>query len=440
VLTAVAIGAACSLIAVLLHRVVHGGRVGVTPLAAYYFIWTLMTVLTVWNPLGFVPVGARTWGAVIVAAVSLTLGYAIGVLGAPRGEGNVREAPPKPTRNLLVALLVGGGLLLLLFMSTLVRLGILIHPGVALYNLRVSLGQGTTSSVGFYFFCCFQLAVPVAALLFYSTRRIRYVFIAVTAGVALMLTSGRTKVTISLLWTAALLALLRNASSVRRRQSIMLACARSACILIFALLGNAIGKTYDNSKPFGRYGSSPQLPVSLVLPAYYLKGTLPTLDQILKTAGGEDGYRNTARPALQLARFAGAPIEVPAKIQIYYSIREPFNLSTYLSPLWRDGRYVGLTLGSFLLGLRAGAAFRWWRMRPSHATLLLTALATVTCLATALDASYTELSVWLQVLCIGLMAKAARAAAKSGTRRRQVLMPAHSLRRADMQSRPRRTR
>ena len=422
-LRALLLAALLSAAALTAHRLVHGGRTGPTPLAAYYATWTASAALAVWNPLEFVPVGRDTWDAALLAAGAVTAGYALALV-ATRRAGRARGAVSADVlRRIVHLLLLLGVPLFALFVPVLLSLGLVDSPATALYRLRVGLAEGGAPSPGFYFFYCFQPLVPASALLFRVTRQKRYAVIAAAAAACLLLTSGRTNATIAILWTAAALALARPPGTRRRRDTGAIVAAGVLTLVVFAVLGAAVGKTYENSHLAQRYGESPPVSRHLVLPVYYVTGPLPTLDQVMQTQGGADSYRNTLRPLLQVAEAAGAPVEAPPKIQPFYAVPGPFNLATYLSPLWRDGGLFGIALGAFLLGCTVGSAYGLWSTRRTAPTLLLAALATTTSLATALDASYNELSVYFQVACIAAAALVVRS---PGSRQGSRPPPAHS--------------
>jgi hypothetical protein len=146
-------------------------------------------------------------------------------------------------------------------------------------------------------------------------------------------------------------------------------------VALFLALGTLIGKSYSNSPLRDQNLLQPTtLPHQLRLPYLYYVGSLPSFDQLVtgQAHGLERGV--TFRPAYQLAHVADPRVHVPVKVQGFYAIPYPFNVSTYLAPLLVDFGALGVIVGSFLLGVLCSWTYLRWVQSPSPAALCMVAL------------------------------------------------------------------
>ncbi len=368
-----------------LHRLLYGRRQGPTPLALLFLGWIPAVSLYLWNPLHLYQLHAKTWGFLSLGVASFVLGYAT-ITWARRGRGAI---PPPPrlkdhltSRQLRAAVrlwwavfILGSGLFLFYVRSFVVGFAPA-QLGNRLFIIRSQLALGQVPA-GFYYFYFYELLVPISLVLARLDRshRRRYIVVGILAFLSLTLTTGRTNATKALLLVLFVFIFEQGHRRVGLRTFSRIAMAGGLVIGMFVILGTLIGKSYSNSPLRDENLLQPtSLPQQARLPYLYYVGSLPSFDQLVtgQAHGLDRGV--TFRPAFQIAHVADRHVRVPVKVQGFYAIPYPFNVSTYLAPLLVDYGAVGVILGSFVLGVLCAGTYLWWLQSPSPSTLCLIAL------------------------------------------------------------------
>jgi oligosaccharide repeat unit polymerase len=400
-LTATALAA----VALATHRAVHPRGVGLTPLAAYLASWVAAITAYLWNPLHFIPLQARTWEVVGLGMAACALGYAVmsahlaRLPAAPHPSGD--EGDAHTLRRLWQGCALASGLLFAAFLFHLSRRYGLANLGVLLFSLRSDLGAGSVPA-GFHFFYFAEPLVPLSLLcaLRFRSQRSRYLLVAAGTTLALLLTSGRTNASKAILWAGAAVLLHAGYRRLSPRLLALAAAAAALVLVVFVAIGGLIGKTYENSPVYARFGAQSPLPSGLALPYLYLAAPLPTLDQVLVTGGSGETRGSTLRPLYQVAALIDARVQVPEKVQEFRPTPYPFNVSTYLGPLYEDYGSTGVVVGSLLFGGLLAGMFWYWRSRRTGTALLLCALACVMAVTSSGDAVFNNLSYLFQVVLL----------------------------------------
>jgi len=395
------------------QRVAHNGKIGVNPLAAFTAAWWLIGCLYLLDPLELAAVPLVAQVAVAGSIACFTLGYLItcrptGPSDDLEDRAGLHNTTLRPLAQLLCVTVVLGGVLFVVFVAEIGLSRLVSDPAGVLLSTRLALNGGTVPT-GFYFFYFFELAVPSAAVLWYFRRRHRYLVIAILAGVALITTTGRTNVFTAIVWSTLTLLILRGPTRVARRHVLGGGAAAALSLVVFLTVGSALGKTFSNSALSHVYGgTSPALDAAL--PLYYLTGLLPTFGAITADPSPGTGGGLTFRPVLQVLNLLDPSIIAPSKIEQFHLIPTPFNLATYLAPLWHDGGMTWVLAGSALTGAACGFAFSSWRRHRSPASLLLAGFFTLVALNTIKDSSLNEMSTLMQVLLLVVCVQAERSA------------------------------
>jgi oligosaccharide repeat unit polymerase len=396
-----------------LHRMVHGRHTGATPLAAALFVWGLIIVLYVWNPLGFSAVSIEAWALIIGAGMAFLVGYSVMIFGRNRNyaRGAFSALPTvrrtdlvwtkddlRPIRTLWTIAALTAGVLFTAYMYYILKtygLSILSSPHALLFGLRSQLGLNG-APIGFYFFYGAEPLVPLSVIMAIgdTRHRVRYLIVAAVATVALLSTTGRTNAITAILWTLSVLLLVWGRSRLRMSRLGAVAIGAMAVLALFILLGNVIGKTYSNSSIAARFGEHPPIPASLVEPYFYLVAPLPVFSQVVaQVQTGQQG-RNTFREILQLVHAVDRTVSVPPLIEPYRYIPYPSNVSISITPLYEDFGVLGVLLGEFVLGILLAWAYVGWAVRRSPASLCLAAMAILVAFTTTGSAVYNQAS-WL---------------------------------------------
>lgn len=402
-----------------IHRLMYGRRQGPTPIALFFFGWIPAVTLYIWNPLHLNHLHAKTWGFLLLGAACFVLGYAT-VTWAKRGR---RPIPPPPrlkdhltpralraTVGLWWVCLILGTSLFLFYLRSFISGFSPGQFGKTLFAVRSALALGQIPA-GFYYFYFYELLVPLSVLLAGIDRRhrLRYVGAGVLAFFALVLTTGRTNVTKALLLVLFVFLFSQGYRRLNIRTLGRVAMAIAAAGVLFVALGTLIGKSYSNSPLRDQNLFQPTtLPQQLRLPYLYYVGSLPAFDQLAtgQAHGLERGV--TFRPLFQIARIADPHVHVPAKVQQFYSIPYPFNVSTYLAPLLVDFGALGIVLGSYAVGVLCAWGYCLWVESPSPATLCLLALIGSLAFNMVGDFGANDLSWLLQFGMLTIAAKYAR--------------------------------
>lgn len=395
--------AALAVAGLMAHRAIHPGGPSVTPLAAYLLTWILMITAYLWNPLLFIPLQARTWRVIGLGTIGCVLGYAlVSRLLVRLPVTSAREQDDASTLRLLWqgSTIAGGVLFAAFFFQVSQRYG-LANLAFLLFNLRSDVGAGAIPT-GFHFFYFAELLVPLSLLCALRFRSRRGLYLAVAGGTlcALLLTSGRTNASKAILWAGAALLLHAGYRRLTPRVVTLGAGAVALVMVVFVLLGGLVGKTYENSPVFARFGGQPPFPSGLVLPYVYLASPLPTLDQVITTGGSAETRGSTLRPLYQIGALVDVRVRIPDKVQEFRATPYPFNVSTFLGPLYEDYTAGGVVVGSLLFGGVLAATYWYWRWKQTAASLLLCALGCVMAVTSSGDAVFNNVSYLFQVVVL----------------------------------------
>jgi oligosaccharide repeat unit polymerase len=368
-----------------IHRLLYGRRQGPTPLGLFFAGWIPAVSLYLWNPLHLYHLHAKTWGFLLLGVGFFVFGYAT-ITWAARGRAPVPPAPrleehltpsalTAAVRLWWVCLTVGTALFLLYARSFLPGLS-QGRFGTRLVAVRTALALGQVPA-GFYYFYFYELLVPLSILLARLDRRhrLRYTAAGVLSFLALILTTGRTNATKALLLVLFVFLFEQGHRRLRVRALARIGLTTGIAVALFLIFGALIGKSYSNSPLRDESLLQPtSLPQQLRLPYLYYVGSLPAFDQLAtgRAHGLERGV--TLRPVLQVAHLADPHVHVPMKVQAFYQIPYPFNVSTYLAPLLVDFGAMGVIVGSFAVGGVCAWAYFRWLQSPSPAMLCLVAL------------------------------------------------------------------
>lgn len=388
-----------------IHRAVHGVRVGLTPLAGFMGSWLLSLWLYLANPFGLDRLSIKASWLVIGSILAFIFGYSIVVAGV-RGSiqvdihfdqlANARRLGESTMAATWRICAIAGGTLFLVYLIQ-VRSYLSSDVSTSLYLIRYSLGQeGAAPGIGFYFFYFFQVLVPVSVLRGIITRRKRYYLVAACAGLALVMTTGRTNFILAALWAALVILLVPGGDSRTKRQLGVPLATMAMIGTVFVALGRLLGKTYENSALFASYGIRPPVPGALIQPIFYLSGPIPYLSHVLVGNNSSDHGANLFRPFLQLSNLIDPTVVPPPKVQPFIGVPYMTNIGTYLSPIYRDFGSAGLIFCNIALGMIAGCAWACWLHRRTERTLLLVSVVTVFCIGSTIDAQFSEM--WVVIL------------------------------------------
>jgi oligosaccharide repeat unit polymerase len=399
--------------ALLAHRLIHHGRVGMTPLAGYAGAWITVIGLYSVDPFELDQVTNYTWALFAVSFMAFVGGYAlarplgIGAANGRRTSGFATTAPTpalaRPLNRLwLVCLVFGAGLFMVYAYEIASIYG---FSSSTLTALRVDLSLGPAPP-GFYFFVFAEPLVPLSVILALLKPSYRNVYLAIgaLAIMSLLATSGRANATFALLWAFSSFAIYQGSRLIRLRLILIAVASLIVAFAIFSFLGNTVGKTYQNSYLYGQFGDQPPIPAQLVVPYLYLESPLPTFSAIVRDTDSFALGRNSFRPVFQILAVFDHEISVPPHIQDFKLIPYPFNISTYLSPFYRDFGVVGVLFGPVTIGFFVGFLYSRWQVRRSPATLCLAGFASVVAISSVGDLPLLDLSRVLEFVAVAAMA------------------------------------
>ncbi|MHB8464788.1 MAG: O-antigen polymerase [Acidimicrobiales bacterium] len=424
---AVLVMAIPSAVAYWIHRWVHAGRVGLTPLAALSSAWVVSLTLFLVNPLGLLRPHLYTWLLVVGSLGSFTVGYGTAIISGAKTAVRPREWTPfdLDSDRALVALWRGAVVWFVAFFTVFVRSLITNYRGyltpsrfgAMLVQLRQQIGAGQRN-IGLYYFYAAELLVPLGLLLYLDgrPRRLRYLVVSGVALASLPLTSGRTNFVDAIVWAAAMVLLRRTDRRIGRRTVAALAGTVVAVVASFVVFGTVIGKTFNNDVELRQLlPRTAHLPaVGLYLPYFYVSAPIAGLERTVEhgppspDAHHGSTHLSSIRPVFQILNIADPSMHVPAKIQPFQRVPYQFNLATAIQPLYDDWGTSGLLVACALLGLGCGAVYAAWARSPSPASLLLVALCIGGCVRSVIDLSPNDLSVWLQVAALVAVMRAER--------------------------------
>ncbi len=379
-------------------RAIHGRESGVTPLGAFLGSWTAATYLYVANPLGLYRLSAFGLWVVGLGIGCFIAGYAPVAIFLQRRHAPVDRAPTTSQedevraieriwiwcRRLWVPLFA-------VFLGQLDTYGARSLSGL-LSVLRLDLTESGNAPLGFYFFYFAQVSVPFGAVLYFETRRRRYLWWTAAAMLALVFTSGRYNLLVALFSVLFIAVLWGRLHLTKRRVGLALIGLVTA-LAFFNYVGNGVGKTYENSQLFAKWGDRPPEPTFLMQGLFYVAGPLPYFGDLVRTSSenGSEHGANTARPFLQAASIVAPGIKPPAKIREFRAIPFDTNLGTYMAAPYRDFGVLGLAIVSGLFGFLSALSWAAWKRRDGPVALAVLSLVLVFCVGSVLDAGYTEL-------------------------------------------------
>lgn len=407
----------------MIHRTIHGSSPGITPLGVFSAVWALAAWLYIANPFGLYRLSESALWTIILAIFSYIAGYGSLVVVARTRQPSNQNCGNKHTIDEnwdAVASLwrLCRAAWLSLFALYIFQIHAYATSSLSglLLTLRTDLDSGGSPPLGFYYFYFAQISVPLGTVLYLKSHRRRYLLWTIFAAAALVLTSGRSNV-LAAVAAAAFIVMLRGPVRLNRRRTATAVVSLLVLLGLFNLLGNSIGKTYQNSQLYADFGNHPPVATWLAQPLFYVAGTVPYFGEIVRTepSGGTDHGANTMRPFLQLTALGIPSVTAPAKIQEFRDIPYATNLGTYLSPLYRDFGAVGVSIGSTMFGFFSALAWLAWRRRGSPFSLAVLGVVLIFNAGSILDAGFTEL--WF-LLFLALVALYSRKTIEAGYVRR----------------------
>lgn len=396
------------LVGVYLMRSAFDKRGEFSPLAGTMLAWSGVIALYLWNPIGLTPIRPATWALICCALTTYTIGYATVAAwdkaAIRRANVAVELAVPRTVTRLWTVTAAVAAALLALFLSQTVPTYGQSNLGSYLLNLRLSLGEGRVP-LGFYYFYFAELLVPFSYLLSRRLPNRRWLFraVAIVALLALLLTSARTNASKALLWTGVAWLIDPLRPRLRMRMAARAVVGVITGLVIFTLLGDLIGKSYENSSLAADQSvhSSRGIPAELALPYLYVVGPLPTLDQVVHedtyATARDSGGAAVLRPVLQVLERVVPGVTAPAQQQAFRYIPYPFNTATFIGPVFSDWGLQGVVVVVFALGVVGGWAQIRWRRDRSLANQLLLSLIVVSAITSTGDLSLNGLSYLLQI-------------------------------------------
>lgn len=370
----------------------HGGRdVGrnwlallAHPLLAYASVWLVAIALHAVNPFGMSSISSRAFTAIMVGSGCVGVGFFIWDHfwePTPRGRSwRVRDRR-QLTSWILAGLTAAWGILFIMFVDAAVARYDTLSPLSLLSSMRGDVSGGDPP-LGFHYFYFAELLVPFAAAVALARTRLwkPTVAIGVVAFGSLLLTTARTNSIKTLVWTAVVVALMMAARrssqvSLGKTARVWLGLMAVSSLLLFGAVGEMVGKTYESSRA-GRGSDAEFKGIEVLgLPYVYVSGPPVGLSALMEAGYEEEATRGTTvRPVFQVAGLLEDSIEVPEKLDTFYSIPFGFNMVSYLGPLWRDAGWIGIALGGAFLGVLGAWSWRRWCYFASVDTALLLGL------------------------------------------------------------------
>jgi oligosaccharide repeat unit polymerase len=399
--------------ALLVHRVVHGGRVGMTPLAGYAAAWITVIGMYMVDPLGLDQVTSYAWLLIGASFVTFVVGYSLAMSFGIRpgkekrtttlGDATANPGIVRQVSGLWCVCLAAGVGLFSIYLYELASIYGL--SGNTLSALRIDTSVSSPPP-GFYFYVFAEPLVPMSVVLalFNPSRRKPYLATAALATLALLATSGRANALFALLWAFCAFGIYQGSRLVRFKTALIAIATIVVALAIFQFLGDLVGKTYQHSYTYSVFGDQPPIPSQLVGPYLYLEGPLPTLSAVVDDTNSFGLGRFTFRPVLKVLAVFDHDVNVPSQFPDFQLIPYPFNVSTYLGYFYRDFGIAGVLLGPAIVGFFVGLLYAKWRQRPSPATLCLAAFAAVVATSSTFDFPLADLSRLLEVAAIAAVA------------------------------------
>lgn len=377
--------------------------------------WALLVFMYAVAPFGYEPIRSYTWLMIGYSLALFTAGYACGQAATvtvqprrPLRSANLGAPGRRKAMSLKFALFTVYGFGLLLFTvyayTVVQRFGLrelLVEP----HRLRLAIARGQVPT-GFHYFYFLEIVPPVsvAALTFLRPdRRTRQLLIAlaISSVVLLLGTTGRVNAIKAVVWSVMVYSFAGPimARTKRRARHYGIAIAIVVILVGFTMMGNLLGKSYENSPLVTAGIADIAKPIQgIALPWHYQAAPLPTLDALLHDEDlTSTNGKLTFLPLVKVLSLGFPRIEVPTHIGEYYAIPYEFNVATQIDTMYKDGGTLGVGISSFLLGFVAGRLSRLRAVRPSSARiLLLYAWMALVLFASASNAAYIKPSYWLQ--------------------------------------------
>lgn len=366
--------------------------------------WALALSLSWWNPLGWYVASDQTLNLMSFALAALSAGSILPLLvhretnNEVTGVAGLRNLPL--ARSAAFLTILGLPLLLLFIVQVVIPSGI---SSETLQIIRLNANGGLTS-VGFYYFYPFQLAAALWWISWCRDRNRMHLVAALIVTLSLTLTSGRTNILFVIAWLGFASAL--SPASWKRGPRLPLA---SMLVLIvsglalFTALGNAVGKTFQNSALSRSILDANNIPDWLVQPIYYFGGAIAGLSYKLDQTAAPEGWSQALLPAAKIsAAILGLPS--PDDIQGYVFMPYPTNVFSGMGPFLMAGDtpWEGL-IGLFILGLIAGFAFRSWRAAPDPLSILIYGMVLAGAASFPFDNLFAKPFFWLYLIVLALL-------------------------------------
>lgn len=372
-----------SLLASALIALLLDGRV-VGVLGVFLLRWFGTLALFALNPFGYN--GLSGTGAALIGAgiVLFTLFFATGrghKHSRARSEPGIEiaqagSAAEVELKRLLLLLVIAGSPLFLLYTASILgRYGFFALLD-APQSLRVAISNGDVPP-GFYYLYFFELVAPVAVLL---GRRLRARGLpiptwlyssAAAATLALLLTTARTNFAKAILFSL-FVYLLSSRGRFSGKSVLVAAMIGFVLLSAFITIGNALGKSFENSALSRAPDPVPSWFEPYALPLHYTAAVVPTFDAVVNDRSLEYQYgRLTFDAPLSLAKRLVPSTPTSSHILGFYNVPQPFNAATQLEQMYRDFGAYGVFVISSLLGFLSGRASGRFSARPSDPFALL---------------------------------------------------------------------
>ncbi|MBW3664459.1 MAG: oligosaccharide repeat unit polymerase [Actinobacteria bacterium] len=381
-----------------------GGEFGLMTLLAARW-WGLITAYLL-VPYQYVEIGSRTWAVVGLSLGSILLGYFVIV-------SKRRDAPTKDLkfdgngalywRAYWSIFLVGAALFTIYLFNLLSRFGLSTMLESS-HTIRLAISRGSIPT-GFHYFYAFEMILPLAAFGYVRLRgeKPRLFALVASAGfasAALLATTARTNLTKSIIWALIVLYVSSDRLRFRVRDLRLVFTMIAVVLAVFSLMGNMLGKSYENSTLV----SSGLVDISgplqeVALPLHYSAGPLPTLDRLLEDTDPPVTWGAlTFHPLAKVAEVFLPDYDAPSHIGEFYEIPYRFNVATFIDIGYKDFRLFGVALTGWILGILAGVVTLHARRMNKGSVCWTFAFSIVALVifASPSSASYIKFSYWIQ--------------------------------------------
>lgn len=363
--------------------------------------WAIALSLSWWNPLGWYVATDQTLAYLTAGLVALCAGSMMPMLFGGKARATRIAAGDwdrVPLAKIATWLTLLGVPLLVLFV-----VAVVLPSGLSSDTLKVIriAGNSGFASIGLYYFYPFQLA---AALWWMSWRQRRvkwHLMAAILVTVTLVLTSGRTNILFVLAWLGFVSLLSPSSRDHAHRLAIVpMAALAGVGLAVFTAMGNAVGKTFQNSALSRSILDANGIPEWLVQPIYYFGGALAGLAYKLDNNAAAEGWSQALLPAAKISSAVWG-MESPDDLQNYVFMPYPTNVFSGMGPflMASDSRWEGIA-GLFVLGTIVGLIFRSWRTGPDPLNILMYAMVLAGAVSFPFDNLFAKPFFWVYLLIL----------------------------------------